>query len=49
MENQLLKIHKVPIGLINLSIAGAPLETFIGVDALKSDSSDLQLKQLNHG
>ncbi|WP_305548633.1 sialate O-acetylesterase [Sediminibacterium sp.] len=28
---------QVPIGLINLSIAGAPLETFIGVDALKSD------------
>jgi sialate O-acetylesterase len=28
----------VPIGLINLSIGGAPLESFIGVDALKSDS-----------
>ena len=29
---------KVPIGLINLSIAGAPLETFIGINALKSDA-----------
>ena len=30
---------QVPIGLINLSIAGASLETFIGIDALKSNSS----------
>lgn len=28
----------VPIGLINLSIGGAPLESFIGVDALTTDS-----------
>jgi sialate O-acetylesterase len=28
---------QVPIGLINLSIAGASLETFMGIDALKSD------------
>jgi sialate O-acetylesterase len=34
----IVETTKVPIGLINLSIAGAPLETFIGVDALKSDS-----------
>lgn len=27
----------VPIGLINLSIGGAPLESFIGTDALKTD------------
>jgi len=28
----------IPIGLINLSIGGAPLETFIDVDALKNDA-----------
>jgi sialate O-acetylesterase len=28
---------KVPIGLINLSIGGAPLESFIGTDALSAD------------
>jgi len=30
---------KVPIGLINLSIAGASLETFIGINSLKSNPS----------
>lgn len=35
---EIVEKANVPIGLINLSIAGAPLETFIGVDALKSDA-----------
>ena len=30
--------NDIPIGLINLSIGGAPLESFIGADALKADS-----------
>lgn len=32
---EIVEKTKVPVGLINLSIAGAPLETFIGTDALK--------------
>lgn len=32
---EIVQSAKVPIGIINLSIAGAPLETFIGTDALK--------------
>lgn len=34
---EIVEKTKIPIGLINLSIAGAPLETFIGIDALKSN------------
>lgn len=34
---EIVEKTSVPIGLINLSIAGAPLETFIGIEALKSD------------
>lgn len=30
---------KIPIGLINLSIAGAPLETFIGIKALQANTA----------
>jgi sialate O-acetylesterase len=43
---------KVPIGLINLSIGGAPLETFISEDALKNSeqfSSKLKGDWLDNG
>lgn len=36
---EIVQSTQVPIGLIHLSIAGAPLETFIGIDALKLNSS----------
>lgn len=35
---EIVSATKVPIGLINLSMGGAPLETFIGIDALKSST-----------
>ncbi|WP_438946919.1 sialate O-acetylesterase [Sediminibacterium sp.] len=35
---EIVQNTKIPIGLINLSIAGAPLETFIGINALKNSS-----------
>lgn len=35
---QIVSATQVPIGLIHLSMGGAPLETFIGVEALKSSA-----------
>ena len=35
---EIVSATKVAIGLINLSMGGAPLETFIGIDALKSSA-----------
>ena len=35
---EIVSATKVPIGLINLSMGGAPLETFIGFHALKSSA-----------
>ncbi len=34
---QIVQAENIPIGVINISIGGAPLETFINIDTLKND------------
>lgn len=49
---EILSIQEIPIGLINLSIGGAPLETFIDKNVLKKDirfASKIKGDWLNNG